>query len=159
MGCTERSVRLASTSTPRSVNDVEVPRGRGLLPVRLTWTKHDVLCSYTSYCTVALEKQHQKTQCCQVSLYSSKSIVANFSKPILGATTSHAHNLTTPTKYHTHFIVLWLFIPFSSRIKFFIPAATHLMSPSFHLRSMIFMPVIQYSHSRMAKSTIASDVL
>ena len=24
LGCTERSVRLASTSTPRSVNDVEV---------------------------------------------------------------------------------------------------------------------------------------
>ena len=25
-----------------------------------TWTKHDVLCSYTSYCTVALEKKTKK---------------------------------------------------------------------------------------------------
>ena len=34
LGCTERSARLASTSTLRSVNDVEVPSGRELLPVR-----------------------------------------------------------------------------------------------------------------------------
>ena len=33
LGCTEKSVRLASMSTPRSVNDVEVQRGWGLLPV------------------------------------------------------------------------------------------------------------------------------
>ena len=31
LGCTERSVRLASTSTPRSVNDVEVRRISNLL--------------------------------------------------------------------------------------------------------------------------------
>ena len=65
-----------------------------------------------------------------VALYMCQMHSANFSKPILGTTTNHAHNLTTPSKYHTHFIVLWLFIPFSSHIKFFIPA-THLMSPSF----------------------------
>ena len=28
----------------------------------MTWTKHDVLCSYTSYCTVALEKKKKKRE-------------------------------------------------------------------------------------------------
>ena len=41
---------------------------------------------------------------------------------------------------HTHFIVLWLVIPFSSHIKFFIPAATHQLT-SYHLHFIFVMPV------------------
>ena len=119
LASTQRSIRLASTtitSTPRSVNDVEVRLISnllvgGLLPVSvscscdlligqlpkyqatgvssgqeapktaslsltvlrvlfiislltsecsMTWTKLNVLCSYTSYCTVVLEKKKKK---------------------------------------------------------------------------------------------------
>ena len=39
----------------------------------MTWTKHDVVCSYTSYCTVALDKKKKKHEF--FSLFSSANII------------------------------------------------------------------------------------